>query len=232
MKVPSVVLMAVLLCWSSLSFGLPPRLATTASSTEKRDGGAPAHWTEIATAMGDTPINLLIALKQSNLYCAEEYMRQVSHPKSHDFGRFWTPQKVVDAFAPSRLAVSEMMQWLHEVGVVAARIIPSAGRNWIRVNSTVAEAETLLGTTYNIHRDGEVDEDDEGSMIIACEAYSLPASIRQYIDFASPTIQFDTRTAVISRRVSKRDALAPKFRSVNTKPKPQALGTRSCLPAM
>ncbi|KAI1435443.1 peptidase S8/S53 domain-containing protein [Xylaria sp. CBS 124048] len=186
---------------------------------EKRDE-LPVHWTKVSDASGNTSIPLRIALKQSNLENAEEYMRQVSHPASDKYGQFWTPEQVIAAFAPSDEAVSDTTQWLLDMGVSPNRIAPSAGRNWIKVNSTVAEAEKLLNTTYGIY------QDDEGTTLLACESYALPASIQEHIDFVSPTIQFDARMGQAgTTQGPKREALRPKFKTLDEIPDPNNLTT-------
>ncbi|KAI1823255.1 peptidase S8/S53 domain-containing protein [Xylaria intraflava] len=174
---------------------------------EKRDV-TPAHWVKVAGVSGSAPLNLRFALKQSNLERAEEYMRDVSHPESKNFGQFWTPEQVISTFAPSEQAVSDTVDWLIQMGVSSARITPSAGRNWIKVNSTVAEAEKLLHATYGTYRD------DEGAVLVACESYSLPANIQPHIDFVSPTIQFDARLGTATGRVARKDSLSPKTKAV------------------
>ncbi|GAW11384.1 hypothetical protein ANO14919_007280 [Xylariales sp. No.14919] len=221
------LLFTAALC-SSLVFGLPTSEHVV---HEKRDG-VPAHWRKISEASDDTPIDLRFALKQNNLERAQEYMREVSHPESENFGRFWTPQQVISTFAPSEGALSDTVQWLLQMGVASKRIAPSAGRNWVKVKSTVAEAEKLLDTTYNVY------EDDEDTTLVACESYAIPTSIRQHIDFVSPTIQFDPRMGAITNRNVKREAMRPKFKTVNIDSKPLELDncgqltTPACLRAI
>ncbi|KAI0810011.1 peptidase S8/S53 domain-containing protein [Xylaria sp. FL0064] len=201
---------------SSLAFSLP---TTEHVVHEKRDS-IPEHWTKISEASDNTPIDLRFALKQSNLELAEEYMRDVCHPGSENFGRFWTPQQVIDTFAPSEEALSNTLEWLLQMGVASNRISPSAGRNWIKVNSTVAEAERLLDTTYNVY------QDDEGTVLVACESYAVPRNIQQHIDFVSPTIQFDPRMGTVAKRITKREAMRPKFKAIEIDSEP--LGLDNC----
>ncbi len=225
-KGTSLSLTAVL-C-SSLAFSLPTSEHVV---HEKRDG-IPEHWTKISEVSDNTQIDLRFALKQSNLERAEEYMREVSHPESENFGRFWTPQEVISTFAPSEEALSDTIQWLLQMGVASNRIAPSAGRNWVKVKSTVTEAEKLLDTTYSVY------QDDEGTTLVACESYALPKSIRQHIDFVSPTIQFDPRMGAITKRTAKREAMRPKFKAVEMDSEPleldncSQLTTPACLRAM
>ncbi|KAI1349142.1 peptidase S8/S53 domain-containing protein [Xylaria sp. FL0043] len=213
-KGPSLFSMVVL-C-SSLAFSLP---TTEHVVHEKRDS-IPEHWAKISEASDNTSIDLRFALKQSNLERAEEYMRDVSHPGSENFGRFWTPQQVIDTFAPSKEALSNTIEWLLQMGVASNRITPSAGRNWIKVNSTVAEAERLLDTTYNVY------QYDEGTVLVACESYAVPKNIQQHIDFVSPTIQFDPRMGTVAKRVTKREAMRPKFKAIEIDSEP--LGLDNC----
>ncbi|KAI0449647.1 peptidase S8/S53 domain-containing protein [Xylaria acuta] len=221
------LLFTAFLCLS-LAFSLP---SSDYVVHEKRDG-VPEHWTKISEASGNTPIDLRFALKQSNLERAEEYMREVSHPESKTFGRVWTPEKVISTFAPSEEALSDTVQWLLQMSVASKRIAPSAGRNWIKVKSTVAEAEKLLDTRYSVY------QDDEGTTLVACESYALPTGIRRHIDFVSPTIQFDPRVGTVTKRPTKRETIGPKFKAVQIDSEPLALDncseltTPACLRAI
>ncbi|KAI0123774.1 peptidase S8/S53 domain-containing protein [Xylariales sp. AK1849] len=198
---------------------------------EKREM-APEQWTMIAPASADTPLDLRIALKESNLEHAEGFLLEVSHPKSVKYGQFWTPQQVIAAFMPSEEAVLHTTNWLLQSNVEAWRMAPSPGRNWIKVNSTVGEAERLLDTTYNLY------QNDEGMVMVACESYSVPAEIQPYIEFVSPTIQFDTRSGTIGKRVEHRDTIIPKVQEAVSVEDPDSLAncsqitTPACLRAL
>lgn len=175
---------------------------------ERRDT-VHAEWTKIARANPDTPLTLRIGLKQSNLERAEEFMDSVAHPRSEQYGIYWTPQQVADTFAPSDEAISETEDWLQSEGVTVDRLSKSNGRNWIRVKTTVGEAEKLLDTRYNVY------ENDDGAKIVACEAYSVPAAVQEHIDLITPTIQFDTKIAGLHRRdIDRRNVIAPKVKKL------------------
>ncbi|KAK3330744.1 peptidase S8/S53 domain-containing protein [Apodospora peruviana] len=175
---------------------------------ERRDA-VHAEWTKIARANPDTPLTLRIGLKQQNLERAEEFMHAVAHPGSEQYGLFWTPQQVADMFAPSADAIAETEDWLQGEGVTMDRISKSSGRNWVRVKTTVGEAETLLDTTYNVYENGD------GAKVVACEAYSVPATVQRHVDLITPTIQFDTNISGLRRRtVDRRDAITPKFKKL------------------
>jgi tripeptidyl-peptidase-1 len=198
-----------------------PSLSTKLTH-EKRDV-IHGQWTKVNRAEADTPLNLRIGLKQRNLERADEFMHAISNPASDTYGQHWSPEQIVEIFAPSNEAITETEQWLLSEGVASDHISTTTGRNWIKVATTVGKAESLLGTAYNVY------EKDDGARLIACESYSVPAAIQGHIDLVAPTIQFDEREAIITTRgLKKRDeALAPKFKKL-PHGHPQADSLKNC----
>lgn len=168
---------------------------------ESRSISSKNGWVEIARASAAQPLHLRIGLVQENLHRAEELMLEVSHPKSAKYGHHWRPQEVIDMFAPSAEAINATVDWLVREGVAHDHISMSAGRNWIKVNSTVGEAERLLHAIYNIY------ENEASLEALACSSYSVPADIQQHIDMITPTIHFDATRQVgkLQQRKIKRD---------------------------
>jgi tripeptidyl-peptidase-1 len=72
---------------------------------EKRNG-IPANWRRNAKLHPDSKLPMRIALTQSNLEKADEFLMDVSHPTSPNFGRHWTATQVAEMFAPSRDTVA------------------------------------------------------------------------------------------------------------------------------
>ena len=61
----------------------------------------------------------------------------------------------------------------------------SKGRNWLKVNVTVEEAEELLRTQYHVYTNVQTGKDH-----LACDDYSVPVHVKEHIDFITPTIHF------------------------------------------
>lgn len=185
------------------------RPSSTKLTHEKRDI-IHGQWTKVSRAEADTPLTLRIGLKQRNLERADEFMHAISNPRSETYGQHWSPKQVIDMFAPSNEAITETEQWLISEDIASDHISRTSGRNWIKVTTTVGKAESLLDTAYNVY------ENDDGTRLVACESYSVPAAIQGHIDLVAPTIQFDEREAIITTRgLKKRDeALAPKFKKL------------------
>jgi tripeptidyl-peptidase-1 len=84
-----------------------------------------------------------------------------------------------------------------ESGIESKRLRMSNSLSWIRFNVTVEEAEDLLKTEYSIYTNTKT-----GQEHLACEDYSVPAHIREHIDFITPTIHFD---ATVKKEKKRRD---------------------------
>ncbi len=78
-------------------------------------------------------------------------MNEVSHPKSPQYGNHWTAGKIAETFAPSEETISAVHNWLVGSGIPAERIKISSTKGWINVDASVAEANELLRTEYNVY---------------------------------------------------------------------------------
>ena len=128
-----------------------------------------------------------IALKQSNLEKAEEYLMDVSHPKSPNYGQHWSAKKVAETFAPSQESLDAVTVWLKSSGISPERIGRSQSMGWLTFDATVAEAENLLKTKFFLHKHFT------GKPHVACDDYSVPEYVQPHVDFITPTVHFDTK---------------------------------------
>jgi len=151
---------------------------------EKRDS-LPMNWRRNAKLHPDSTLPVRIALTQSNLDKADEFLMDVSHPKSPNFGKHWTAKQVAEMFAPTKETVAAVADWLSENGVT--EFSQSQSLNWIHADVSVGTAERLLKTEYfeYIHESGKAH--------VACEEYSVPEHLRDHIDFITPTVHFDAK---------------------------------------
>jgi len=129
-----------------------------------------------------------IALTQSNLDRAADWINEVSHPESERYGQHWTASQVAQAFAPSDETIDAVGDWLRTAGVEGERVKQTGGRSWLSVNVTVQEAENLLRTKYHVY-----EHEETGQPHVACEEYSIPASLKHHIDFVYPSVHFDAK---------------------------------------
>lgn len=74
---------------------------------ERRDR-LPAQWSKSGVYHGDVVIPMRIALTQANLHKGDEFLMDVSHPDSENYGKHWSAKEVAEMFAPSEETVSSV----------------------------------------------------------------------------------------------------------------------------
>jgi len=68
-----------------------------------------------------------VALKQQNLEHAEAFIMDVADPKSPNFGKHWSADRVAKTFAPSGEASNKTIDWLVASGISKHRLKLSVG---------------------------------------------------------------------------------------------------------
>lgn len=153
---------------------------------EKRDV-LPPGWNYHEKLQSSEVLPMRIALTQSNLDQADEFLLDVSHPESPNFGKHWTHEDIANKFAPSSVTVDTVKSWLVSSGIAPERISKTQSLGWLKFDATVAEAENLLETEYHLYKH------DIGKPHVACSGYHLPEHVAPHVDFITPGVNFDTK---------------------------------------
>ena len=169
---------------------------------EKRDH-LPSGWGQPEDLDGRTVLPMRIGLTQSNLDKAEEYLMDVSHPESPNFGEHWSAKKIAETFAPNSESVGSVKAWLESSGIAPERISTSQSLGWLQLNATVNEAETLLKTKYNKYTH------TSGKSHVACTEYHVPEHISRHIDLIIPTVHFDAKIPMAPTEGERKHKRAP-----------------------
>ncbi|KAF8478880.1 subtilisin-like protein [Gautieria morchelliformis] len=180
LSVVAVVLGTIGLSWASPA-------SQTRKVVHERRAFVPAGWSRSRKLSPDVVLPMRFGLKQNNMHRVEEFLMDVSHPESPNYGKHWTAGKVAETFAPSADTVDAVRGWLHSAGFAAERIKLSPSRGWIEVNATVDEVENMLDADYHVYGH------KQGGEHIACDSYSVPEHVREHIDIILPTVNFDAR---------------------------------------
>ncbi|KAF8576122.1 subtilisin-like protein [Ramaria rubella] len=190
----SLSLVAVTLSAIGLSCATPP-LHSRNVVHEKRTS-EPASWSRSRKLESDVVLPMRFGLKQSNVDRLEEFLMDVSHPESPNYGMHWTADQVADTFAPSTDTIDTVREWLHSAGFDSERVKLSASKGWLQLNASVAEVERLLEAEYHVYGH------QSGAEHIACNSYSVPAHIQEHIEVILPTVNFDAKIAPRSEPTS------------------------------
>ena len=118
---------------------------------EKRDH-IPVGWAEHRKHDSQAKLPLRFGLTQANLESMEEFINDVSHPDSPNYGKHWSAHEVAEKFAPSSDTIETVKAWLMQSGIDPERIRLTKAKTWIEVDATVAEAEALLNTEYHVYK--------------------------------------------------------------------------------
>ncbi|KAL6864652.1 subtilisin-like protein [Trichoderma novae-zelandiae] len=151
---------------------------------EKRDTSN-ARWTKREELDPNTKVPVRIALKQSNLDKGMDYLLDVSHPDSANYGNHYTADQVVDLFAPSEESISAVKDWLVNSGVPASSITTSKSKGWLDFTTTSGQLGSLLQTSFNTY-----DHFEARDVHVGTDGYSLPKEISQHVDFITPGVVF------------------------------------------
>ncbi|KAL1966448.1 hypothetical protein VTN77DRAFT_4590 [Rasamsonia byssochlamydoides] len=157
---------------------------------EKRDS-TPSRWLNLGRVKPESNHVVRVGLKQRNLDKAHDYLMDVSHPDSPNYGKHWTAQQVIETFAPSEETVSSVREWLNAAGIADSRITHTENKGWLAFVATGKEMENLLHTEFYQYKDKQ-----SGNKVVACEQYHVPQQIQEHIDYINPGI----RLAALSKR--------------------------------
>ncbi|KAJ5231615.1 Aorsin [Penicillium citrinum] len=125
-----------------------------------------------------------IGLTQNNLEKGHDFLMDVSHPDSSNYGIYWSADKVHDMFAPSSKAVEEVREWLHSVGIDPSRVVHSDNKGWIAFDAYAHEAEKLFMTEFYEHKHFV-----SQNMKIGCDKYHVPDHLQAHIDYITPGVK-------------------------------------------
>lgn len=129
-------------------------------------------------------LDLVVAVKQGNTEKLTAELMAVSDPRSKRYGQHLSQAEVDALTAPTDEAVRAVTQWLESAGLSPEKVTTNG--DFIHAHVTVAEAETLLNTTYT----GYHHQDTETSVVRASAPYTLPADVAKHVDFVTPTTSF------------------------------------------
>lgn len=132
---------------------------------EKR-AADPVDWVLSHRLDANKVLPMRFGLSQQNLHKVEEMLMSVSHPESPNFGQHFTPEEIIENFAPSKETVDNVINWLADSGISRDRLKISANKGWVSVDATTAEVEELLNTEYHVYTHTETGAEQFGMFYI------------------------------------------------------------------
>ncbi|KAJ4419936.1 hypothetical protein N0V82_004650 [Gnomoniopsis sp. IMI 355080] len=144
-------------------------------------------WAKSHRLHQDATLPVRIGLTQQNLHRAEEFINDVAHPASPNFGKHWSAHEVVEMFKPRRESVDAVVEWLEAEGIHPSRIKMTSSKSWLTFDATVREVEQMLKTQYHVYKHAT----SKDARHVACEKYHVPEHLAEHIDIITPSVHFD-----------------------------------------
>lgn len=147
------------------------------------------NWSKSHRLDQNAVLPVRIGLTQQNLHRAEDFINDVAHPDSPNYGKHWSAHEVVEMFKPKKESVDAVMEWLEMEGIHPNRVEMSTSKTWLKFDATAREVEQILKTEYHVYKHAT----SRGARHVACEKYHVPEHLAQHIDIITPSVHFDQR---------------------------------------
>ncbi len=145
----------------------------------------PSDWIQHATVPPEHPITLRFALRQGDFPSLEKRLLDISNPLSPRWRQHLTKQEVQDLVRPNNATLTAVDSFLSSHGIDLHAIRRSPAMDWLSLNVTVAKAEVILNTTYQLFLNKF-----SSKTLLRCMSYSLPLDLHGEIDTIQPTTYF------------------------------------------
>lgn len=169
------------------------KLHTLHSETVRRKG-----WVSQGRAPPAAKISLLVAVKQRNVDTMNAVLWEVSDPNSPQYGNFLDNERVHDLLAPDPEHLKRVREWLQSsTGDAGAIKEATPNGDFLGIDVTVAQAETLLNATYHIYTH-DVFEEHTVIRLALETSYRLPEDVAAVVDFVAPCHTFPLVTSLVA----------------------------------
>ncbi|KAF2152152.1 putative alkaline serine protease AorO [Myriangium duriaei CBS 260.36] len=162
------------------------RTAPSSNVPHERRDAPLKRWAKLHRVKRDSILPVRIGLKQSNLDngVGEAMLHEVSHHESPRYSQWYSPEEIIDFFAPAKEAFDDVRAWLEKSGIHPDRISQSANKQWVQFDAKAHEAERLFNTKYHVY-----EHQGTGNINVACDEYHVPSTIKHHVDYITPGLK-------------------------------------------
>ncbi|GLB43381.1 putative pro-kumamolisin, activation domain [Lyophyllum shimeji] len=148
----------------------------------------PRGWEYYSDAPADHMFEMRVALKQNRIDDLIANLMETSDPGHRKYGQHLTAEEAEALVAPRPDSVEAVDAWLEDHGISPDNVSHrTGGGHWVVVRVSVAQAERMLGTKYNVYRHAASSEH-----VVRAMSYSLPRELHSHVDVVAPTTYFGT----------------------------------------
>ncbi|KAG6841456.1 hypothetical protein C0991_010881 [Blastosporella zonata] len=148
----------------------------------------PRGWEYHSSAPADYKFDMRVALKQDKIDALIANLWETSDPGHPRYGQHLTPAEAEALVAPHPDSREAVDAWLQHHGITPENIAYSTGGGeWVTIRVSVAEAERMLDTKYDVYHHPSSSE-----RVVRALSYSLPRELHSHVDVITPTTYFGT----------------------------------------
>ncbi|EJT99514.1 subtilisin-like protein [Dacryopinax primogenitus] len=144
----------------------------------------PRGWTTSSRAPPDHLLRLQIGLRQADPTSLYDALANISDPRHVQYGQHLEKEQVEALVRPHPDASESIEAWLSHHGIPAGSVSRNGAGDWLSIEVPVHKAEHMLDAEYRIF------EHEDGSSIVRCSSWSLPADLYEHVEFIQPTTMF------------------------------------------
>ncbi|KAI8625429.1 peptidase S8/S53 domain-containing protein [Xylariaceae sp. FL1651] len=145
---------------------------------------APKGWNMDGAAAKDEVIELRIHLAKQNVAQFQELALNIATPGHEQYGKHLTVEQIDAIVAPSAKSMDLVFQWLGNYSLADGAVL-NPRKNIVRVNTTISQAETLMGAEYNTYTNAETGKKASRTLNV-----HIPKVLIGHIDVIQPTTFF------------------------------------------
>jgi tripeptidyl-peptidase I len=156
----------------------------------------PAGWSldNSITPQSDARFPIRIFLKNQNVQQFEQRALDISTPGHALYGQHMSQSEIQEILKPSDESIQAVTTWLKSSGLE-----PTVNHDSVTINTTVADAESLLQTQYKYYTYSGTND-----QTLRTTQYRLPTNLHQHISLVTPTTMFGRVGAHKPKSITKR----------------------------
>lgn len=148
----------------------------------------PRGWEYHSSAPADYTFEMRVGLKQHRIDDLIANLMETSDPSHPKYGKHLTAAEAEALVAPHQDSVEAVDAWLEHHGISPENVSHrTGGGHWVILRVSVAQAERMLATKYNVYHHPASSE-----RVVRAMSYSLPRELHSHIDVVTPTTYFGT----------------------------------------
>ncbi|KAA1473170.1 family S53 protease [Dentipellis sp. KUC8613] len=164
----------------SLTAGL---FATVEAVPHERRDGAPSGFVLDSPVSPTEVLPFRLALASQDFSGLEQALYSVSTPGDAQYGKHLSLEEVQKFTTPTSATMDAIASFLSAHNLTQTRL--STGKNWLNVNITAAEANTIFGANYSIYTHQET-----GEKVTRTLEYTIPKGLEGHVQVVHPGTTF------------------------------------------